>query len=413
MKTERHRARSTLRGRPSRALLVAAVVAASLAGALLLAAASSRGETKPPGPLTIGALFSLTGVGGSYGPTQLRAARLAVEQIDAAGGVDGRPLRLAAIDDRSDPSYGARAMRDLIEKRGVVAVLGPTLSAVAVRADAVASRLGTPVLAVSNTVGGIVGRCSHPCSSVWRDSLGESTAVPANIAQYVLARHPSSAVLIQSSGDLLGEADVALAERAFRREHVRVLGTFLAPQGGSPRATVRKALRRKPQVLFVGTASGRQAVEVMRAARAAGFTGAILGGNAFNSTAVARLAGRFGRGAQSGAAWYRGNDFPANAQFVTAYTQAYSVRPDQFAAQAYTGVQILASAFRNAGLARSAAPPAEQRALVEEALADTALMTPLGPFRFTASHDVDQIVWVQAINGHGGHALVGFCNPGC
>lgn len=413
METRRQLRRSTSRRRASRAFLSAAVVTGCLAGALAFAAAAPTRDTKHPAPLTIGALFSLTGVGGSYGREQLRAAQLAVEQVNAAGGIEGRSLRLAVIDDRSDPSHGKSAMRDLIEKRGVLAVLGPTLSAVAVPADAVASRRGTPVLAVSNTVSGIVGRCAHPCGSVWRDSLGESTAVPANIAQYVLAKHPSSAALMQASGDLLGQVDVELAERAFRSEHVRVLGTYFVPQEGSSRAAVHKALSRNPQALFIGTTSGPQAVDVIRDARAAGFGGGILGGNAFNSTAMARLAGRAGLGAQSGAAWYSGNDFPANAQFVTAYRQAYSAPPDQFAAQAYTGVEILTAAFRRAGLARAAASVAEQRTEVDKALAETALMTPLGPFRFTASHDVDQIVWVQTIAGHGSHALVGFCNPGC
>lgn len=414
MESKRQLPRSgTSRGRASAGLLAAAIVTGLLAGALLLAAGSSRGDTKPSPPLTIGALFSLTGVGSSYGPEQLRGARLAVEQINASGGVGGVSLRLVAIDDRSDPSYGPTAMRRLIERHGVLAVLGPTLSAVAVRADPLANRLSTPVLGVSNTVDGIVGRCPYPCRFIWRDSLGESTAVPANIAQYVLAHHPSSAALIHTSGDLLGEFDVALAARAFRSEHVRILGNFSMPQDGSPRAAVLEALTLEPDVLFVGTASGRGAVGVMREARAAGFKGAILGGNAFNSTALAKLAGRFGPGAQSAAAWYGGNEFPANAQFVTTFEQAHSKAPDQFAAQAFTGVEILAAAFRNAGLARSTAPVAEQRLEVQRALGETALMTPLGPFRFTAAHDVDQIVWVQAIDGRGGHALVGFCNPGC
>ena len=42
-----------------------------------------------------------------------------------------------------------------------------------------------------------------------------------------------------------------------------------------------------------------------------------------------------------------------------------------------------------------------------------ALTTPLGPFRFTAGHDVDQIVWIQEMDGKGASHLVGFCNPRC
>ena len=39
--------------------------------------------------------------------------------------------------------------------------------------------------------------------------------------------------------------------------------------------------------------------------------------------------------------------------------------------------------------------------------------TPLGPFRFTADHDVSQIVWILSVTKTGGPRLVGFCNPTC
>ena len=414
MEIQWQRACSILRRRASRALSALALATACFAAALLLAGGSAGHSQKRPAPLTIGALFSLTGAGAPYGPEQLKGARLAVAQINAAGGVHGAPLQLSAIDDRSDPAYGTAAMRTLIDKQSVRAVLGPTLSLVAVGADPLANRLRTPVLAVSNTADGVVGRCPYPCGWIWRDSLGASVAVPANISQFVLANRPSSAVVMYTAADPLAESEAAHAVQTFSGQNVRVLATVLMPRSGSLRALVAKVLALKPSVLFIGTSSAPgRAIEAMRELRAAGFTGAILGGNSLNSQTVARLAGRSGKGAQSGAAWYRGNNFPANAQFVTAYTQAYSAAPDQFAAQAYAGVQILASALRNAGLAGSTAPLAKQRAEVQKALGNTALMTPLGPFRFNSSHDVEQIVWVQAIDGQGGHSLVGFCNPGC
>ena len=60
----------------------------------------------------------------------------------------------------------------------------------------------------------------------------------------------------------------------------------------------------------------------------------------------------------------------------------------------------------------AAEPIAQQRAAVQAALADTAISTVLGPFRFTADHDVDQIVWIVEANAQG-HRLVGFCDPDC
>jgi hypothetical protein len=76
-------------------------------------------------------------------------------------------------------------------------------------------------------------------------------------------------------------------------------------------------------------------------------------------------------------------------------------------------VQILVTAMSSAKLGVSTASIAAQRQALQDALGDVALTTALGPFRFTNDHDVSQIVWVLAMNGRGGHDLVGFCSPGC
>lgn len=391
----------------------AAVTVPVIVAAVALACAASGGAAPAPAPVTIGAVLSLTGGGDVYGPQQMKGAQLAVAQINAAGGVDGVPLRLVVRNDGSSPGAGVDVMRSLIEHDGVTAILGPTLSIVAVEADPVADRLATPVVAVSNTATGIVGDCSYPCTWIWRDSLGEATAVPADIEQYVLANHPSSAAIFHVSGDKLGIDEGRIAAETFAGIPVRVVANAAVPATGDVGPVVRRALRAHPAVVFIGASFGQRAADVMTAARAAGFTGTFLGGNTLNSATTARLAGTAGSGARSGAAWYAGNDFPANQSFITAYRQTYSQAPDQFAAQAYVGVQIIADALERGHVATSTQPLAARRAALQRALRRVALMTPLGPFRFTATHDVSQIVWILSTTAAGGHNLVGFCDPGC
>jgi branched-chain amino acid transport system substrate-binding protein len=395
------------------AVLVAALAVAAAAAALFAASGRSAGAPTSPKPLTIGAVFSLTGGGDVYGPQQEKGALLAVSQINAAGGVDGVPLRLDVVDDASLPAVGGIAMHRLIQRDHAVAVLGPSLSLVAVSADPVADALHTPVVAVSNTAEGIVGKCPYNCTWIWRDSLGEATAVPANIGQYVLQHHPSSAAIVYVSGDKLGVDEARIAAAAFAQTEVRVVATRTLPATGDVTAAVRAAVAAKPQVIFVGASFGQQAADAVDAARAAGFTGTFLGGNTLNSETTATLMGAAGAGSRSGAAWYAGNDFPANSDFITAYSQAYGQGPDQFAAQAYVGVRILADALQRGGVATSTKPIADRRARLQRALGQVALMTPLGPFRFTKDHDVAQIVWVLSTTAAGGHSLAGFCDPGC
>jgi branched-chain amino acid transport system substrate-binding protein len=389
-------------------MLVLALTAAVAAGV-----ARGGPTAAAPQPISIGALFSTTGSGDVYGPQQVKGAELAISQINASGGVNGAKLKLIVLNDNSDTTTGKADMRRLISKDGVVAVLGPTLSAVAYSADPVADGLQTPVLGVSNTGNGIVGECAYACTWIWRDSLGESIAVPANISEYVLEAHPSTAAIVYASGDVLGIQEAQIAGQSFLQNGVRITKKVVLPKTGSITAAVKRALARNPEVLFIGTVNGQTAATVMTAARAAGFQGTFLGGNTMNSNATSALAGINGQGARSASAWYIGNDFPANSEFVTSYSQTYGSQPDQFAAQAYIGVEVIASALTNAKVGTSTKPIAAKRAALQKALPGVALLTPIGPFRFTADHDVSQIVWVLEMDGQGGHQLVGFCDPEC
>lgn len=354
------------------------------------ATAGPGASARPAPPLTLGAIVSLTGAAGAEGREQLAAMRLAVEQANRAGGV---PLRLTPVDDGSDPARAAGAMRRLIEAGGAVAVLGPTLSQAALRADPVAERLRTPVLAVSDTAEGVVGPW------VWRDSLGLETSVPAEIASVVQREAPARAVVLQDRGDLVGAEEAQAARRALVRNGVAT----------RVESHVAAALAARSDVVFVGTSFAGTAAAEIRALRGGGFRGTILGGTIVDGATTLRLAGPAARGVESGAAWYAGNGFAANTGFVRAYEQAYRAAPDQFAVQAYVGVQILADAL--ASVDASGSLPA-QRAELQAALGGVALWTAMGPVRFTPAHDVEQIVWILRADGRGHQRLVGFCDGG-
>jgi branched-chain amino acid transport system substrate-binding protein len=103
------------------------------------------------------------------------------------------------------------------------------------------------------------------------------------------------------------------------------------------------------------------------------------------------------------------NTFPSNAEFVKAYRAKYSGDPDQFAAQGYAAVLILADAAKRANLTFS--DVAGDRSKLRDAMETVNIQTPLGPFQFTSTHDVKQTVWVILMNGSGGFNLLASVNP--
>ena len=111
-------------------------------------------------------------------------------------------------------------------------------------------------------------------------------------------------------------------------------------------------------------------------ARKQGFTGQFLGGNGFNTAVVSKQAGADGKGAESGSAWYINNTFASNAGFVTAYKSKYNADPDQFAAQGFAAIYILADAAKRANLTFS--DIAGDRTKLRDAMESVNIDTPLG-----------------------------------
>jgi branched-chain amino acid transport system substrate-binding protein len=384
------------------------VACATIAALLVAGCGGDDGEPSeaPRGGPTVklGSVFSVSGAGIAFGPQQLRAARLAAQRVNREGGVDGARLEIVQRDDGSDPERTPEVMRELIEEERVLALLGPTFSNAAATGDPLANRLGVPVLAVSNTGPGVVGECPYPCELVFRNSLGEAEAIPANVRSLI------------GGGTAVAGAIVAYPrEDPFARSTAEIaVDAFVANDATTAEVEFDDPSRLEelpgvPEALMIVASSGEVAAEAIEAARDGGYEGPILGGNAFNSSLAAERAGAAGEGARSAAAWYLGNDEEANREFVEAYRDAHGEEPDQFAAQAYTGVLLLAEAAAAADL--SLANPRADRAALAEALAEVEIETPLGPFRFTAEHDVSQPVWIVEMDGEGGYELVERVDP--
>jgi len=358
--------------------------------------------------IKLGAILSITGAGGVYGPQSRDGMNLAVNEINKAGGVNGAMISLTVNDDASDKAQSARLAQTMIEQDQDLALLGPTLSNSAVGVHPLAESLKTPILAVSTTGIHIVPDCNFPdttpCKYVFRDSLGEETAIPDNIKSYVEDKHPSTGVLLVAQDDKFSSDGGTIVQNTVGQYGITLLATIKFSKTEADLSPyVTQAVQKKPDVIFITSLGGIPA-KIMTEARKQGWTGQFLGGNGFNTATVSKQAGADGKGARSASAWYIGNTFTSNAAFVSAYRAAYSKDPDQFAAQGYTGIKILADAAKRANLTFS--DLAGDRDKLRAAMETVNIDTPLGPFQFTSDHDVKQTVWVIAMDGQGGFTLV-------
>ena len=363
--------------------------------------------------IQLGAILSITGAGGVYGPSSQKGMDLAVEKINGSGGVNGAKISLDTKDDASDKAQSAQVAQTLIQQGQLLALLGPTLSNSAVAVHPLAESFKIPILAVSTTGIHIVPDCNYPktdpCKYVFRDSLGEETAIPTNIKVYSEAKHPKTGVLMVANDDKFSSDGGKIVQNTVASYGIQLLDTVQFSKTTADFATpVTKAVQKKPDVIFITSLGGIPA-KIMIEARKQGFTGQFLGGNGFNTAVVSKQAGDAGKGAESGSAWYINNTFASNAGFVQAYRAKYSADPDQFAAQGYAAILILADAAKRANLTFSDTPG--DRTKLRDAMESVNIDTPLGRFQFTSNHDVKQTIWVIQMDGNGGFTLVKSVTP--
>ncbi len=109
-------------------LLVIALTAMLVLPAIAAQSSPTIRAQEEVGPLKIGALMPFTGALSDFGPPFFDAAQLAVDEINAAGGVNGQPVELIQGDDGTAPQQAVEEARRLVEIEGVSAIIGPASS---------------------------------------------------------------------------------------------------------------------------------------------------------------------------------------------------------------------------------------------------------------------------------------------
>jgi branched-chain amino acid transport system substrate-binding protein len=363
---------------------------------LFIAACARPAASAEPTPAShaniarIGAALSLTGSASFFGQEQRNAITLAQDEINSAHLLGQTRLEVSFADDASDREQAASAFQRLIDSDHVLAILGPTLSDAALGADPIAQQAGVPVVSISNAAAGITAIGNF----IFRACLSETQLTP-RIIQAVRAHvNLRSAALLYSDTDPnrsgshgfkdgLQSAGVRIAtEQTFSRDD-----TDFARQLEEIAAT-------SPDAVFI-TAPASAASTILIQARQHGLAKTpIIGSSTFTSSAVLRNGGEAAEGLIVGSGWTRANPSIANQKFIQAYRTRFSTDPDQVAAQAYSGMYILAAALQNAN---SLSDSHSVRNALEQV---HGLDTPLGLFSFDDARDPDYPPVVQVVN-HG------------
>lgn len=336
-----------------------------------------------PSPVPVGAALSLTGAAASYGESQQKGLELAAEHLNAQGGVE---YELTVEDDQTDPKQGIAVFEQLTAPGGASAIIGPTLSSGALQAQPIAQEQGVPVLAISNTVDGITEQGDY----VFRDSLPESQVIPQTVAAAKAEYGLEKVVVLYANDDALAEAGGQVFGQALEAEGIEVADTLTFSVADTDfRALLTQAKAAEPDALMVSSLI-EAAIPLVTQARELGLDVPIVGGNGFNNPKLMTDAGDAAEGVVVGAAWNSASDNPENAAFLADFEEKYGAQPDQFAAQAYTGLKLIDAAVR-------ASCSGERDAIKEGLGAVDGLPTVLGELTMNDQRDAEHDAVVQIV----------------
>jgi branched-chain amino acid transport system substrate-binding protein len=363
---------------PRGSLFVAAV-------AILVAAAPAVAQQT----VKLGGALSMTGPAAVYGSSQRACIQAAVDELNKGGTLAGVTLQAVLEDDASTKEQGIAVFQRFINRDKVSAIIGPTLSNTATAADPLAQGAGVPVIAISNTAPkGItdIGDC------IWRVSLTEAQVIPGALKRLQAKLGFKTAGVLYGNDDAFTQAGFNVMRSALEAAGIRVLGTqtFAKPDRDyNAQLTALKALA--PDVLMV-SALAENAAGIVAQARQLGWNVPVMGGNGFNSPAFIKNAGPAAEGVYVGTAWNKVSPDPVNQKFI-ATMKGRGLDPDQFCAQAWTGVLVVAEAVRQSGMKGGRADIKAGLARVKD------LPTPLGRFSFLENRDGNHEPSVQVVRG--------------
>lgn len=342
--------------------------------------------------IKIGLVADISGSASVYGVSIRNGAQLAAGMINKAGGVNGHQLNLLVGDSASSNTQVVNLYQQDINSQQVLGIIGPTLSAEAFKADPIAQQSGVPVIATSNTAAGITAMGTY----IFRMSLGEADVIPLTIKTALSHLHFKKVAIIYGDDNAFTIGDGKVFAAVARKSGLTVVDTETFHTGDKDfKLQVDKIKGAHPDAILVG-ALAKEAVLILTQIRQRGIPSSvtIIGGNGFNSPAVISGAGSASEGAIEGTAWFANGKSTFNQHFIAAYKAAYGKAPDQFAAQAFDGVNIMAAGIKKANTT-------SDRKALRDALA-TLKGVPVvtgaaGTFSFTASRDAGELGAVQII----------------
>ena len=353
-----------MRKRVSAILLGAAMTLSLLAGCGTSSASPSASadaaKSDDTGTIKIGYISDLSGSSCLWGQAGLNGAKLAVDDINNAGGVLGRKIELVSGDGKGDPTDSVNALKKLITDDGIVAEIGTNFSSCNIPMAEVADEMKVPIIgtATSNVLvtadesGKLKPYSFRMCfiDSFMGTVMGNYLYSTMGFKTAAVLEDNTNAYSV-AVGDYFADTFTSAGGQVVAKEQIQSSDTDF-------RSVLSKIATKQFDVLFLPLTDYNKIATIASQARALGMTCQFAGADGWDSTELAGLA----NGALEGSVYTSRIGFnSADAEtFKDRYVKAYNITAEGECLFGYDGVKWICQAIEAAG---SADPTAIRDAL--------------------------------------------------
>lgn len=369
--------------------LLCGILASAMAFSVLAGCGGNSEGGADSEVIKIGGIGPLSGPNSTYGISVKEGADLLAEEINAAGGINGKKVEFIFEDDQSDNTVAASAFNKLVDKDGVCAILGGVTSGTTLAIAPNSTNKKIPMITPTGT--------EPTITNVGGDFMFRGCFVDSFQGE-ILAKYTkeklgktTAAVLYNSSSDY--SKGIANAYKETLEKNGGQVVEFLSYSSDKEtdfKAQLTKIKSANPEVIVLPDYYNVVGL-IAKQARDMGITSQFLGGDGWESEELTKIGGT----AVDGAIYinhYYAEDTDENVKsFVDSYTKKYNKTPDCFAALSYDTAKILVKAIEKAN--------SKDGTAIRDALAGMEINSVTGNIKFNEERSAVKSAAIIKING--------------
>lgn len=322
--------------------------------------------------IKIGAVLPMTGNAAVFGEKFQNAYTMAIEEINAAGGVNGKNLQLVIEDSQERPQVGKTATEKLVADKGVLVLTGGRSSGVTLVEAQVAEENQIPYL-IDHGSSDLATRSGY--EYVFR--MNPTAGMYTNALKDYFDENPPKNVVHINVDNAYGEAIYEYGLKDYMK-NAGIDYTVIKYKAGELdlKPIMVRANNADPQIVIMTAGDDNDATQLMKAAQEAGLSPELfIGTGAGHSIqGFADQAGTLAETVLTAGPWHGDRSQDAFHKFHEGFTQAYGHEPGEHEIEGYVAIHVLADALGRAEKL--------DRDSVRDALIETDMNTIFGPIKF-------------------------------